>query len=636
MSILVTGGAGFIGSHTTVELLKAGREIVMIDNFSNSKPEVLEQIKKITGKDFKFYEIDYLDRKALEKVFEENNIEAVLNFAGYKAVGESVRKPLEYYENNISGAIVLLETMRKYNVKKFIFSSSATVYGEPERIPLTEDCKIGGTTNPYGTTKLFIEQILQDLYKSDNTWDIAILRYFNPVGAHESGLIGEEPQGIPNNLMPYIVRVAAGQLEQLSVFGNDFGRALLHVAQLLAVASGLGGNGAIVHAVKAGHGGGDVGQDVPLLHALAHRAGDVLREQHGGVGGAEKLLHHVAARALHLDIKALQLPLKGVQPLQTGALILLAGVLPLQHLAKAAARLLIHALVQLQVVIRKSHSFPLLSRLQTDHGAAVISHLCHQRGHAAALRRLHAAVAVPGQLRPAHGQGVRRLHRDKALHLHGGQTSPGLQGHAAKGVACGAGAHLTVARQLHHLAALHAAVGQKSSHHAADVLKRDLAHTCVSSFNFLFLCSSAHRAGSALRSKRPRPGPSLSAPAPHIAAGETEDSAPPPSAPRPSPPAPAPPGTGGQPAAPGPPCPAPVRPADRSAPPLFWPAPRSSGPAEPPAPAVPALRRTPGAPPPGPSGYESAPPCPSRCQPPAGRAPPQRKTHRRRWPPSAG
>ena len=222
MSILVTGGAGFIGSHTTVELLKAGREIVMIDNFSNSKPEVLEQIKKITGKDFKFYEIDYLDRKALEKVFEENNIEAVLNFAGYKAVGESVRKPLEYYENNISGAIVLLETMRKYNVKKFIFSSSATVYGEPERIPLTEDCKIGGTTNPYGTTKLFIEQILQDLYKSDNTWDIAILRYFNPVGAHESGLIGEEPQGIPNNLMPYIVRVAAGQLEQLSVFGNDY------------------------------------------------------------------------------------------------------------------------------------------------------------------------------------------------------------------------------------------------------------------------------------------------------------------------------------------------------------------------------------------------------------------------------
>ena len=222
MSILVTGGAGYIGSHTAVELLNAGREIVIVDNFSNSKPEVLEKIKKITGKEFKFYELNYLDREALEKVFQENNIEAVLNFAGYKAVGESVQKPLEYYENNISGAIVLLEVMKKYNVKKFIFSSSATVYGEPEKIPLTEECKIGGTTNPYGTTKLFIEQILQDLYKSDNTWDIAILRYFNPVGAHESGLIGEEPQGIPNNLMPYVVRVASGQLEQLSVFGNDY------------------------------------------------------------------------------------------------------------------------------------------------------------------------------------------------------------------------------------------------------------------------------------------------------------------------------------------------------------------------------------------------------------------------------
>ena len=222
MSILVTGGAGFIGSHTSVELLNAGREIVIIDNFSNSKPEVLDNIKKITGKDFKFYNINYLDRKELEKVFKENKIEAVLNFAGYKAVGESVKKPLEYYENNISGALVLLETMKKYGVKKFIFSSSATVYGEPERIPITEDCKIGGTTNPYGTTKLFIEQILQDLYKSDNTWNIAILRYFNPVGAHESGLIGEEPQGIPNNLMPYIVRVASGELEQLSVFGNDY------------------------------------------------------------------------------------------------------------------------------------------------------------------------------------------------------------------------------------------------------------------------------------------------------------------------------------------------------------------------------------------------------------------------------
>ena len=222
MAILVTGGAGYIGSHTVVELLNSGKEVVILDNFSNSKQNILDKIKEITNKDFKFYEIDYLDRKSLEKIFEENEIESVINFAGYKAVGESVKKPLEYYENNVSGAIILLETMKKYNVKKFIFSSSATVYGEPERIPITENCKTGGTTNPYGTTKLFIEQILQDLYKSDNSWDIAILRYFNPVGAHESGLIGEEPQGIPNNLMPYIVRVASGELEQLSVFGNDY------------------------------------------------------------------------------------------------------------------------------------------------------------------------------------------------------------------------------------------------------------------------------------------------------------------------------------------------------------------------------------------------------------------------------
>ena len=222
MAVLVTGGAGFIGSHTAVELLNAGKEIVILDNFSNSKPQSLEAIKKITGKDFKFYEMDYLDREKLEKVFKENKIDAVLNFAGFKAVGESIEKPIEYYTNNISGALILLDTMRKYGVKKFVFSSSATVYGEPERIPITEDCKTGGTTNPYGTSKLFIEQILKDIYNSDNTWDIAILRYFNPVGAHESGLIGEEPQGIPNNLMPYVARVAAGKLKELSVFGNDY------------------------------------------------------------------------------------------------------------------------------------------------------------------------------------------------------------------------------------------------------------------------------------------------------------------------------------------------------------------------------------------------------------------------------
>ena len=222
MSVLVTGGAGYIGSHTVVELLNSGKDVVIIDNFSNSKPEVLDKIKEITGKDFKFYELDYLDRKALEKVFEENKIDAVLNFAGYKAVGESVQKPIDYYTNNVSGALVLLDTMKKYEVKTFVFSSSATVYGDPEKVPITEECKTGGTTNPYGTSKLFIEQILKDIYTSDPTWNICILRYFNPVGAHQSGLIGEEPQGIPNNLMPYIVRVAKGTLKELSVFGNDY------------------------------------------------------------------------------------------------------------------------------------------------------------------------------------------------------------------------------------------------------------------------------------------------------------------------------------------------------------------------------------------------------------------------------
>ena len=222
MKILVTGGAGYIGSHTCVELLNEGFEVVVIDNFSNSKSSSLDAIKKITGKDFKFYEIDYLDKYALNKVFEENKIDAVINFAGFKAVGESVQKPIEYYTNNISGALNLLDVMRKHNVKKFVFSSSATVYGNPEKIPLTEDCKIGGTTNPYGTSKLFIEQILKDIYASDNSWDIIILRYFNPVGAHESGLIGEDPKGIPNNLMPYIAKVATKELKELSVFGNDY------------------------------------------------------------------------------------------------------------------------------------------------------------------------------------------------------------------------------------------------------------------------------------------------------------------------------------------------------------------------------------------------------------------------------
>lgn len=222
MSVLVTGGAGYIGSHTVVELLNENKEVIVVDNFSNSKPEMLDKIKKITNKDFKFYELDYSNKEKMDKVFAENKIDSVIHFAGYKAVGESVEKPIEYYTNNVSGTLNLLDVMRKHNVKTIIFSSSATVYGDPEVVPLTEMCKIGGTTNPYGSSKLFIEQILKDVYKSDNTWDVCVLRYFNPIGSHESGIIGEEPQGRPNNLMPYIVRVASGELEELSIFGNDY------------------------------------------------------------------------------------------------------------------------------------------------------------------------------------------------------------------------------------------------------------------------------------------------------------------------------------------------------------------------------------------------------------------------------
>lgn len=221
MKILVTGGTGYIGSHTCVELLNNGYEIVVIDNFSNSKKDVVEKIKEITEKDFIFYEGDVCDLDLLDKVFTENKIDAVIHFAGYKAVGESVAKPLKYYHNNLESTISLLEAMTKYDCKKIAFSSSATVYGKPEKLPIKEDFPLS-TTNPYGTTKLMIEDILRDVYKSDNTWSIAILRYFNPIGAHESGLIGENPNDIPNNLMPYIVKVATKELEVLSVFGNDY------------------------------------------------------------------------------------------------------------------------------------------------------------------------------------------------------------------------------------------------------------------------------------------------------------------------------------------------------------------------------------------------------------------------------
>lgn len=221
MSILVTGGAGYIGSHTCVELISAGYDLVIVDNFSNSNPEALERVKKITGKDFKFYEVDLLDKENLDKVFSENSIDAVIHFAGLKAVGESVSIPLRYYHNNITGTLILLEIMQKYNVKKIVFSSSATVYGMPKSVPISEDFPLGAT-NPYGRTKLMIEQILQDLYGSDNSWSVAILRYFNPIGAHKSGIIGEDPNGIPNNLMPYITQVAVGKLDELSVFGSDY------------------------------------------------------------------------------------------------------------------------------------------------------------------------------------------------------------------------------------------------------------------------------------------------------------------------------------------------------------------------------------------------------------------------------
>lgn len=221
MKILLTGGLGYIGSHTLVELLDNNYEVIVIDNFSNSKPDVIENVKKITNKTFKFYEGDICDKEILEKVFSENKIDAVIHFAGYKAVGESVNNPLKYYRNNLDSTLSLLEVMNKFSCKKLVFSSSATVYGNPKTLPIKEDFDLS-TTNPYGTTKLVIEGILKDLYKSDSSWNITILRYFNPIGAHSSGLIGENPNDIPNNLMPYIVKVATGIYPKLNIFGNDY------------------------------------------------------------------------------------------------------------------------------------------------------------------------------------------------------------------------------------------------------------------------------------------------------------------------------------------------------------------------------------------------------------------------------
>ncbi|MEH7306891.1 UDP-glucose 4-epimerase GalE [Neobacillus drentensis] len=221
MAILVTGGAGYIGSHTCIELLLAGYEIIVLDNFSNSKPESLNRVKEISGKDFGFYEVDLLNRSGLEDVFANNTIEAVIHFAGLKAVGESLSIPLHYYHNNITGTLILCDVMKKYGVKNLVFSSSATVYGIPERVPISEDFPLSAT-NPYGRTKLMIEEILRDLYIADDSWSVALLRYFNPIGAHESGRIGEDPNGIPNNLMPFITQVAVGKRRELQVFGCDY------------------------------------------------------------------------------------------------------------------------------------------------------------------------------------------------------------------------------------------------------------------------------------------------------------------------------------------------------------------------------------------------------------------------------
>ena len=222
MAILVTGGAGYIGSHTVVELQTAGYDVVVLDNLSNSSEKSLQRVEKITGKPVTFYKADILDRDALNAVFEKESIDSCIHFAGLKAVGESVQKPWEYYENNIAGTLTLVDVMRKHGVKNIIFSSSATVYGDPAFVPITEECPKGQCTNPYGWTKSMLEQILMDIHKADPEWNVVLLRYFNPIGAHKSGMIGENPNGIPNNLMPYITQVAVGKLKELGVFGNDY------------------------------------------------------------------------------------------------------------------------------------------------------------------------------------------------------------------------------------------------------------------------------------------------------------------------------------------------------------------------------------------------------------------------------
>ena len=242
MKILVTGGAGYIGSHTCVELLNAGYEVVIVDNLYNASVKAVDRIREITGKELAFCEADICDREALNRIFDEHNdVEAVIHFAGYKAVGESVAKPIEYYQNNLAGTLTLTDVMRKHGVKNIIFSSSATVYGDPAFVPITEECPKGICTNPYGWTKWMLEQILTDIQKADNEWNVILLRYFNPIGAHKSGKLGEDPKGIPNNLLPYVAQVAIGKLPCLGVFGNDYDtpdgtgvRDYIHVVDLAA------------------------------------------------------------------------------------------------------------------------------------------------------------------------------------------------------------------------------------------------------------------------------------------------------------------------------------------------------------------------------------------------------------------
>lgn len=296
MKVLVTGGMGYIGSHTSIELLNEGHEVIIIDNLCNSKEIVKDRIKEITGKEVKFYKMDLLDEESIEKVFRENDIDSVIHFAALKAVGESVKMPLEYYHNNLTSTLVLLKVMKKYDVKNFVFSSSATVYGNSEIMPLDEGFPTSSATNPYGSTKLFIEEILKDLYKADDTWNIALLRYFNPVGAHESGIIGEDPNGIPNNLMPYITKVAIGELKELSVFGDDYNttdgtgvRDYIHVVDLAvghvkALKKLQEDSGLVIYNLGTGNGYSVLelvrafseasGQDIPYK-IVGRRAGDV-------------------------------------------------------------------------------------------------------------------------------------------------------------------------------------------------------------------------------------------------------------------------------------------------------------------------------------------------------------------------